>query len=102
MVHVPRKGRSTSDALPVKKGTLWIYHCPGTSAIVHWYKTCPRSRGGPPGSRMIELDAEWQESENLTDAPPSVVVARAQAMFAARVCTACIPQPVLDRLAKSP
>jgi hypothetical protein len=47
---------------------------------------------------MIELDAEWQESENLADARPSVVVTRAQAMFAARVCTTCIPQTVLDHL----
>jgi hypothetical protein len=85
----------------VKKGTIWVYHRPGTSATVHWFKTCPRAQGGPPGSRMLPLDVEWQKIENLTDARPSVVVTRAQAMFAARVCTTCIPQNVLDHLNKS-
>jgi hypothetical protein len=47
---------------------------------------------------MISLDSQWQEEENLTNAPPSTVVARAQQMFAARACVECIPETVLDRL----
>jgi hypothetical protein len=47
---------------------------------------------------MIPLDAECQEAEGLTDAPLSIVFARAQQMFAARACRECIPQAVLDRL----
>jgi hypothetical protein len=86
------------DAAPMKKGTLWVFRRPGASATVHWVRSCRRARSAPQGSRMIPLDAEWQQIENLTDAPPSTVVARAQEMFAARVCVECVPESVLERL----
>src|SRR5207249_885331 len=82
----------------MKKRTLWVFHRPGASATVHWVRNCRRTRGSHDGSRMIELDAEWQELEKLSDAPPSAVVARAQAMWAARVCVECVPEAVLERL----
>lgn len=80
------------------KKNLWVYHRPNSSALIHWSRRCRLARGGPQGSRMISLDAEWQELEGLTDAPPSIVVSRAQQMFAARICPECVPATVRERL----
>ena len=80
------------------KRKLYVYHRPGYSASIHWSKTCPVVRLDVAGSRVIVLDAQWQEVEGLTEAPPSSVVSRAQAMFGGRACARCIPAAVLTRL----
>jgi hypothetical protein len=44
---------------------------------------------------VIAIGSDWQEAENLVDAPPSLVVARALETFYGRVC---FPPAVLERL----
>jgi hypothetical protein len=82
----------------MKKRALYLYHRPDATDTLHWRRSCPRCQGGPAKSRVIVIGQDWQEAENLLDAPPSRVIERALSTFHGRVCRECVPENVLARL----